>query len=151
MRTTAFVGTLFLIGLLGIGTVATNGDSSSPVRQSAIVKLTEPTQIASVLVEGVVLFTHDKAKMARGEPCTSVYLFDRATGPGDKIVSFHCIPTTRKVVHEFTITTRPNEALGFGCVLTEFQFAGDAEGHGVPGTSALASAEGFGETVRVHR
>ena len=37
-----------------------------------------------------------------------------------------------RVVHKFTITTRPNTAVGYGCVLTEYQFAGDSEGHGVP-------------------
>jgi hypothetical protein len=36
------------------------------------------------------------------------------------------------VVDKFVIRTRPNAVLGFGCVLTEYQFAGDAEGHGVP-------------------
>jgi hypothetical protein len=70
--------------------------------------------------------------MARGEACTRVYLFEPGKGPAEEITSFHCIPTPRKVVHKFTVTTRPNESLGFGCVLTEYQFAGDSEGHGVP-------------------
>jgi hypothetical protein len=38
----------------------------------------------------------------------------------------------RAVVSRFTLRTRPNTELGFGCVLTEYQFAGDQEGHGVP-------------------
>jgi hypothetical protein len=136
---------LFLVGVLAAGTVAVSGDGSAPVRQSAIVHLTEPTLIGSTIVEGPVLFTHDNAKMARGEPCTTVYLIEPARGPAEEIASFHCTPTLRNVVHKFTVTTRPNTALGFGCVLTEYQFAGDSEGHGVPvpdGISALASAEG---------
>lgn len=132
MRSRILVGTLFLVGVLAAGTVATSGDGSAPSRQSAIVYLTEPTLIGSMIVEGPVLFTHDNAKMARGEPCTAVYLLEPTKGPTEEIASFHCIPTPRKVVHKFTITTRPNAALGFGCVLTEFQFAGDSEGHGVP-------------------
>jgi hypothetical protein len=142
VRSRILVGTLFLAGVLGAGTIATSGDAGKPMRQSGIVYLTEPTLIGSVIVEGPVLFTHDNAKMARGEPCTSVYLLE-STKRAEEIASFHCIPTPRKVAHKFTIKTRPNAALGFGCVLTEYQFAGDSEGHGVPGgTSALASAEG---------
>jgi len=132
MRSRILVGTLFLVALLGAGTVASSGDGLAPVRQRAIVYLTEPTLIGSTIVQGPVLFTHDNAKMARGEPCTTVYLFEPTKGRAEEIASFHCIPTPRKVVHTFTITTRPNTTLGYGCVLTEYQFAGDAEGHGVP-------------------
>jgi hypothetical protein len=46
--------------------------ASGPVRQSAIVYLKEPTLIGVTIVQGPVLFVHDNAKMARGEPCTSV-------------------------------------------------------------------------------
>src|SRR5438128_9068806 len=53
-------------------------------------------------------------------------------GSAEKIAPCHCIPTARKVVHRFTITTRPNEALGFACFLTEYQFAGDSKSTGVP-------------------
>jgi hypothetical protein len=149
MRSKVLVGTLFLVGVLVTGSVA-SGDGA-PSRQSAIVYLTEPTLIGSIIVQGPVLFTHDEAKMARGEPCTTVYLSE-TRGPAEEIASFHCIPTLRKAVRKFTVTTRPNEALGFGCVLTEFQFAGDSEGHGVPDrTPALASAEGSAEAGYVHR
>jgi hypothetical protein len=70
--------------------------------------------------------------MARGEPCTSVQLFSPGEGPAEEIASFHCIPRARSVVSTFTIRTRPNTEHGFGCVLTEYQFAGDGEAHGVP-------------------
>jgi hypothetical protein len=143
MRSRIFVGALALVGVLAAGSIATSGDGGGRARQSAMVYLSEPTLIGSVIVEGPVLFTHDNAKMARGEPCTSVYLLESRKRAAEEIASFHCIPTPRKVAHKFTIKTRPNTVLGFGCVLTEFQFAGDSEGHGVPGgTSALASVEG---------
>ena len=133
MRSRILVGTLFLVAVLGAGTVATSGDSlASPVRQRAIAYLTEPTLIGSTIVRGPVVFTHDNARMARGEPCTTVYLFEPMKGSDEEIASFHCVPTLRKAVHKFTITTRPNPALGYGCVMTEYQFAGDSEGHGVP-------------------
>jgi hypothetical protein len=131
MRFRMFVGTVFTVGALATGTVATSGDVLRG-RQTATIYLTEPTMIGTTLVQGPVVFTHDEAKMARGEPCTTVSLFEPGKGAVNEVASFHCIPTPRKVVNRFTITTRPNDVLGYGCVLTEYQFAGDAEGHGVP-------------------
>lgn len=149
MRSRILIATLLFVGGFAVA-AATSGGANAPSRQSAIVYLTEPTLIGSTIVEGPVVFTHDEAKMARGGPCTTVNLLEPAKGPAEEIASFHCIPTRRKVVHKFTITTRPNTALGFGCVLAEFQFAGDSEGHGVPDdTSALASIEGPAERGRV--
>src|SRR5438128_5422036 len=98
MRSRILVGTLFLVGALAAGTVATSGDGGTRGRQQAVVYLTEPTLIGSTVVEGPVLFAHDDARMARGEPCTRVYLFEPGRGPAEEIASFHCIPTLRKVV-----------------------------------------------------
>jgi hypothetical protein len=120
-----------LLLLVVIGS-AVQISANSPVRQSAIAYLKEPTLIGATIVQGPVLFVHDNTKMARGEPCTSVQLFDPARGPIDEIAAFHCIPMPRDVVLTFTIRTRPNAELGYGCVLTEYQFAGESEGHGVP-------------------
>jgi hypothetical protein len=116
--------------VLGAATV-TRGDGRTPVRQ-AVTYLAEPTLIGSTIVQGPVLITHDDDKMARGEPCTTVQLFEPGTEPAEEIAAFHCIPISRRVVDKFTVRTKRNAALGFGCILTEYQFAGDAEGHGVP-------------------
>ena len=132
MPTRILSGACLVVMVLGGGAVASSGDRVGPARQSAVVYLGEPTLIGSTIVHGPVLFTHDDTKMARGEPCTSVRLFDPATGQTEEIAAFHCIARPRAVVGKFTIRTRPNNELGFGCVLTEYQFAGDAEGHGVP-------------------
>lgn len=131
MRSRILLTTCLLVGVLASAAVATS-DGRGPTRQWAVVYLAEPTLIGSTIVQGPVLFTHDDAKMARREPCTTVQLFEPAGGPTEEIASFHCIPVSRNVVHEFTLRTRPNTELGFGCVLTEYQFAGDHEGHGVP-------------------
>jgi hypothetical protein len=137
MRSRIF-GVFLLGGVLAAGTAATSADRGAPAGQWAMADLSEPTLIGSTIVQGQVLFTHDDTRMARGEPCTTVHLLqaraglDSAKGPVEEIASFHCIPTPRTVVRTFTLTTRPNVATGFGCVLTEFQFAGDAEGHRVP-------------------
>jgi len=132
MRSRIIVGAVVVAAALTAGTAASSGDGVAPARQWAVTYLHQPTLIGNTIVEGPVLFEHDVDKMARGEPCTTIRLFDPETGPADVLVTFHCIPKARKVVPKFTVTTRPNFALGFGCILTEYQFAGDAEGHGVP-------------------
>jgi hypothetical protein len=131
MRRRTFVGLILVVGL-SAPVVVSSGDGGNATRRWAGVYLSEPTLIGSTVVQGPVLFVHDDARMARGEPCTTVRLFDPERGPIDEIAAFHCIPTPRKLVTKFTLTTRPNTELGYGCVLTEYQFAGDTEGHGVP-------------------
>jgi hypothetical protein len=132
MRSRILLTTCLLVGVLAAAAVATSGDGSGQTRRWAVVYLAEPTLIGSTIVQGPVLFTHDDARMARGEPCTTVRLFEPAGGPTEEIASFHCIPLSRNIVHKFTVRTRPNTEMGLGCVLTEYQFAGDHEGHGVP-------------------
>jgi hypothetical protein len=125
------VGAVAVLAVLAVDTVVTSGDAA-PRRQWAIAYLAEPTLVGSTIVKGPVIFTHDDARMQRGEPCTTVYLFEPGKGPDEEIVSFHCIPTRRDAVSHFTVRTQPNTTLGYGCVLTEYQFAGDTEGHRVP-------------------
>jgi hypothetical protein len=135
MRWRILLGALFTSSLLV--SAATSGDAASPSRQAAVVWLKEPTLIVSVIVQGPVLFTHDDAKMARGEACTTVYLWEAGKTSGEEVASFHCIPTSRKTVAAFTVRTKPNRDLGFGCILTEYQFAGDTEGHALPAPPRL--------------
>ena len=136
MRSSKLVAAGLLLSVFGGGVLAASRGGSASARQWAIVYLQEPTLIGSTIVQGPVIFTHDEAKMARGEPCTTVQLFEPGQGPAEPIASFHCTPVRRAPVHAFTIRTRPNTQDGFGCVLTEYQFAGDSEGHGVPVTGA---------------
>ena len=130
MRTHRRIGMWLLAAVFAVAATA-SGDGSRE-RQWAAVYLDQPTLIGSTIVRGPVVFTHDNARMARGEPCTSVRLLEPGSGPGEEIVAFHCVPVRRAAVHRFTMRTRPNADLGFGCILTEYQFAGDSEGHGVP-------------------
>jgi hypothetical protein len=118
--------------LVVVGIVAALDSHAAAPRRWATVYLAEPTLIGETIVRGPVMFVHDDLRMARGEPCTSVRLFDPESGPLETIAEFHCIPIARKAAAKFTIATRPNDRLGYGCVLTEYQFAGDTEGHGVP-------------------
>ena len=81
---------------------------------------------------GSYLIVHDDAKMERGEPCTTFYRFDPAKGPQEAAVSFHCTPALKPVVDKLTLTqSESNPAVGIRR-LTEYQFPGDCEAHGIP-------------------
>lgn len=126
MRSRIFVGSLFVVGLI----VATN---ATPSVKWAAVNLKDTTMIAGTFVSGPVIFVHDDARMARGEPCTSVHRYEPGQGPGEEIVAFHCKPRWGKAPARFTAATitRPDGPP----VLTEYQFAGDEEAHIVPKTA----------------
>jgi hypothetical protein len=129
MRSRFLVGA-FVLASLAVGALAANAGSS---RRWAIVQLQQPTQIGSAIAIGPVMFVHDDARMARGEPCTTVYRYDVARGPQEEIVSFHCVPRQTAVAETFLLTTESNLQLGLsGCRLKAYQFSGDSESHGVP-------------------
>jgi len=130
MRARVCATAVLLATALAASALTASGDRAG--RQWAVAYLPQPTVIASAIVEGPVIFTHDSARMTRGEPCTTVYRFDPGAGQMDELVSFHCIPVPRGMVGTFTMTTRPNTETGSGCILAEYQFAGDTEGHRVP-------------------
>jgi hypothetical protein len=51
--------------------------------------------------------------------------------PLEEVVSFHCIPRERSVARTFSTTVVREPTSGID-TLTEYQFAGDSEVHGVP-------------------
>ena len=122
------VGSLVLLGIA----LAGSRTAAEPAIKWAIVNLTGTTVIAGAFVSGPVVFVHDDAKMARGGPCTSVHEFDAQKGLGKEIVAFHCKPRWTKAPARFTqaTATRPDGPR----VMTEYQFAGDEEAHGIPTT-----------------
>lgn len=129
MRPRIFVGSLLLLASLPIGIAMATG-ATNPAVKWAIVNLKDTTVIAGSFVSGPVVFVHDDARMARGEPCTGVHRFVEGQGPGEEIVAFHCKPRWGSAPERFTtaITTQPDGLR----ILTEYQFAGDEEAHGVP-------------------
>jgi hypothetical protein len=138
MRSRILNGMLLVVASMTLSAISSGDAVSAARRQSAVVWLKEPTLILSTIVQGPVIFTHDDDKMARGKPCTTVYLWEPGKGRGEEVASFRCIPTARKAAAKFTVRTEPNLELGFGCILTEYQFAGDTEGHGVPSLTKRA-------------
>jgi hypothetical protein len=126
MRSRSIAGLLVLLGIA----LAASRTTAAPAIKWAIVNLKDTTVVAGRFMSGPVVFVHDDAKMARGEPCTSVHEFDAQKGIGKEIVAFHCKPRWTKAPARFTqaTSTRPDGPV----VLTEYQFAGDEEAHGVP-------------------
>jgi len=127
MRSRIIAGSLVVIASVVLLTPRT---IAAPAVKWAAVNLTDTTSIAGVFVSGPVVFVHDDSKMARGEPCTSVHRFDPGKGLGEEIVAFHCKPRWGKAPGTFTKST--NRMPDGPPVLTEYQFAGDAEAHLVP-------------------
>jgi hypothetical protein len=125
MRAKFFIGAAVMMGFLAASTL-----DAVPTRRSAVVRFLRPTIIAGSFVIGTVVIEHDDAKMARGEPCTTVYHYKSENERGEPIVSFMCMPRERPLATQF-------EATVVGTVswpdrLTEYQIAGEREGHGVP-------------------
>jgi len=133
----AIVASVLLVGTLVTAPFASSGDRA-PGQQSAIVRFEHPTWVASEMLVGTYVIVHDEDNMTRGEPCTALYRVGTRARPPEEVVSFYCIPHERKVVPSFTVTVSSNPGLGID-TLTEYQFAGDSEGHGVP-IAALTSA-----------
>lgn len=132
MRSRIIVGSMLLLGVLAAGTIATGGDGVAPPRQWGLVSFTDPVLVTDQILMGTYLLVHDDAKMERGEACSTFYRFDPATGPKEEVVSFHCTPANRKLADKLTLTqTEPIPSVGIAR-LTEYQFAGDCESHGIP-------------------
>jgi len=131
MRSRIIVGSLLLLGVLAAGTIATSGDGVAPPRQWAIANFVDPVIVADQVLMGQYLIVHDDQKMERGEPCTSFYRFEPDKGPQEEVLAFHCTPANRQVVSTLTFTQTGRQAVGMPR-LTEYQFAGDCEGHGIP-------------------
>ena len=131
MRSRIIVGSLVACAALTLAAAARS--SANPAVKWAAINLIDGTLIAGHFVSGPVVFVHDDAKMQRGQPCTSVHRFEPGKGIGEELVAFHCTPRWGKAPGQFTkaVTTSPDGLK----IMTEYQFAGDTEAHGVPKTA----------------
>jgi len=132
MRLRIRIGVLMVVGLAAAGTLTASGDTYvGAKKQWTIVNFADPVLVKGQFVMGPVMIVHDSEKMAKGEACTTFYRFDKARGPQEELVAFHCTPRTTDAKAEVTglVTTLTDP----GCrKLVEYQIAGDAEAHGVP-------------------
>jgi hypothetical protein len=99
-----------------------------PVRQMTEVWFQRPVRIGSHILQGRYVIEHDNDRMARGEPCTYIYAYDNRTKP---VVTFHCTHLERDRNGTNTVVL---VSTGDGTMqkMTEFQFAGEYQAHGVP-------------------
>ena len=131
MRSRIMVGTLLVVGLLGVGTLASRATEISGPRHWTLVHFMNPVTVQGRVVMGPVLIVHDDEKMAKGEACTTFYRFDPSRGPREEIVSFHCKPAERALADVTTFTTVNTQDTA--CKkLVEYQIAGETEAHGIP-------------------
>jgi hypothetical protein len=98
-------------------------------KQKATMQFMQPVVLQGVTLKGEYLFVHDDAAMTRGEACTRVYK-GNVEDPNKLVVAFHCVPIERTKASYFVVRT--NQVAPDVIELTEFQFKGDTESHGVP-------------------
>jgi hypothetical protein len=126
--------TLLLFGALICAVVLTTAPSAGTKtfaghKQKATMTFTKPVVLQGVVLKGEYLFVHDDAAMTRGEACTRVYK-GNVEDPGKLVVAFHCVPLERPKADYFI--ARTNRVAPDVEELTEYQFKGDTEAHGVP-------------------
>src|SRR5438270_13394609 len=114
---------------LAIGSSFVSNASKAGQKQKASMTFTEPVRLQGVLLKGEYLFVHDDAAMMRGEACTLVYK-GNAEIADNLVTSFHCTPVQREQVYSFSVRTRQTSP--GGNEVSEFQFRGETEAHGVP-------------------
>jgi len=125
MRTKFFIGAAVMFGFLAATTL-----DAVPTRRAAVVRFLRPTIVAGAFVIGTVVIEHDDAKMAKGEPCTTVYRYKSDNEFGEAIVSFMCMPQERPLATKFEATLV--RSVSWPDRLIEYQITGEHEGHGVP-------------------
>lgn len=118
---------LFAVALSSSSSVASQSQMKMK-KQRAVMTFTTPVKLQGVMLKGEYLFVHDDAAMARGEACTFVYK-GTVESASKLVAKFVCTPVQRAKVGSFTVRT--NDVTGVS-VLTEYQFEGDTESHGVP-------------------
>jgi hypothetical protein len=103
----------------------THAERGRPARQWGLTTFTDPVLVTDQILMGPYLIVHDDAKMERGEPCTTFYRFDPATGPKEEVVSFHCTPINRKLTDAISLFQIDPSANLRHPPVDEYQFAGD--------------------------
>jgi len=111
------------------GTPAAGSKTLVGKKQRATAQFNDPVILQGVTLKGEYLFVHDDAAMTRGEACTRVYK-GNAEISSRLVVAFHCVPVERAKAAFFLVRT--NLVAPGATEVTEYQFKGDTEAHGVP-------------------
>lgn len=125
-----FVLFLALVGgAVLISTPAAGSKTLVGKKQKATIQFNQPVIMQGVTLKGEYLFLHDDSAMTRGEACTRVYK-GNAEMPSKLILAFHCVPMNRAKSDYFIVRT--NQVAPGVNEVSEYQFKGDTEAHGVP-------------------
>ena len=109
----------------------------SPAREYAKVHFTSPVRIGENVLMGDYVIEHDTDRMARGGPCTHIYSTKNMKEP---VVAFHCrhlLRPVNKLAQTKVTLRRDYNSVSQAYILTEFQYAGQREAHGIPGVRGV--------------
>ena len=128
---------VLFLGLVAVAVLISTPAAGSKTlvgkKQKATVQFNDPVMLQGVTLKGEYLFVHDDAAMTRGEACTRVYK-GNAEISSKLVVAFHCVPLERTKSAYFAV--RMNQVAPGVTEVTEYQFKGDTEAHGVPKATA---------------
>jgi hypothetical protein len=100
-----------------------------PTVERMVVRFWNPVLVGDRILMGKYVIEHDTNRMARGRPCTYIYNYDDRRLP---VVAFHCTHLTRVRRAQPTVTLVATSDPAGLKRFTEFQFAEESAGHGVP-------------------
>lgn len=118
-----------IASLVFVGVIAIAAAHAAPAREYARVTFREPVKVLTTVLMGEYIIEHDNDRMARGGPCTAIY---KASDRQQPVLTFHCKHLKRAAAGRTQVVLRRNSELGQGHTMTEFQFAGSSDSHGVP-------------------
>ena len=104
-------------------------EPARPAVERVLVTFWNPVRVGDHILMGKYVIEHDTDRMAAGGPCTYIYDVKDQRLP---VVAFHCTHLDRPHRDRPTVTLVPTGEPNDVKRLTEFQFGGEAAGHGVP-------------------
>ena len=104
-------------------------EPARPAVERLVVTFRNPVRVGDRVLMGKYVIEHDTDRMARGGPCTYIYELKDQRMP---VVAFHCTHLERARTQRPTVTLVSTGDPSGVKRLTEFQFGGEAAGHGVP-------------------
>ncbi|MBI3650883.1 MAG: hypothetical protein HY231_07515 [Acidobacteria bacterium] len=127
-----FILAFLILAMMGFAsTLPLSGRAETVRRDEAVVEFPDTVKLVNVLLKGRYRVVHDEARMAEGFPCLYVYGFKDGQA-NDLVVSFHCQHQERQTANKFTVTLSNRKSPYDLPEVQELQFAGSADGHGVP-------------------
>lgn len=125
----SFLFAFVWLGVLGTSSIA-NAKPLVTEKQQVFVTFERLVKVHDVLLKGEYAIVHDSALMEQDKPCFFIYEVEKGQ-LGKLVTTFHCERITRPQVTELKISYQGNGQNTCTPIVSEIQFAGDAEGHRV--------------------